>query len=84
VVRIRPQCVATSYGIGQVQATSDLHQDFPMKAEQPDEMISVRVSRDLREAIERAAVEDHRTISQQVRYWVACGIETRSQPQHAH
>jgi ParD-like antitoxin of type II bacterial toxin-antitoxin system len=47
------------------------------------DLICVRMPSDLREAAARAAAEDHRTLSQQVRYWIACGIEARSQPRHA-
>jgi len=54
-----------------------LRQGFSMK-ERPDE-IHVRLPADLREAIERAAQAEHRTVSGQVRYLIASAIEARSQ-----
>ena len=58
-------------------------EDFPVKDHRPDEMISVRLPGDLREAIERAAEREHRTVSGQVRYLIASAIERQAQQPHA-
>jgi uncharacterized protein (DUF1778 family) len=55
---------------------SDLHQ-------RPDDMIHVRLPADLRAAIERAAEQEHRTLSGQTRFLLAVAIEARSQPRAA-
>jgi hypothetical protein len=55
---------------------TDLHQ-------RQDDMIHVRLPADLRAAIERAAAQEHRTVSGQIRFLIASAIEARSQPQHA-
>jgi hypothetical protein len=55
-----------------------------MRTDRPDEaMLTVRVPADLREAIERAAEREHRTVSGQTRFLLASALEQRSQPRHA-
>lgn len=52
--------------------------------ERPDETITVRLPTDLRAALERAADQEHRTVSGQVRHLIKTAIEARAQaPQHA-
>jgi hypothetical protein len=75
-----PQCVAASLNVTQTDGMTDLHQDF---SKRPDDMIHVRLPADLRAAIERQAAQEHRTVSGQIRFLIAIGIEARSQPQHA-
>jgi len=49
-----------------------------------EDQISVKLDSELREAVERAAAADHRSVSGQIRYFVAVAIEARAQqPQHA-
>lgn len=60
---------------------SDLHQDIAMK-DRPDDMVHFRLPPDLRAAVERAAEQECRTLSGQLRYLIASAIEARSQPQH--
>jgi hypothetical protein len=38
------------------------------------EQISVTLDRELRAALERAAQEEHRTLSNQVRHWIAQAV----------
>jgi CopG-like RHH_1 or ribbon-helix-helix domain, RHH_5 len=72
-------CVAVGRCVTQICAMSDLQQDV---SKRPDDMIHVRVPSDLREVIARSALQEHRTLSGQVRFLIAYAIETRSQPQH--
>jgi hypothetical protein len=63
---------------------SDLQRDIEMKepTERPDDnMVHLRLPRDLRAAIERQAEQECRTLSGQLRWLLACGLEARAQPQ---
>jgi hypothetical protein len=51
-------------------------QDWTM-ADKPREQISVTLPAELRAAVERAAQAEHRTVSQQIRHYVACMTEAR-------
>lgn len=51
--------------------------------DKPTDLISVRMPRDLREVIERAAEQEQRTFSGQIRFLICTAIEARSQPQHS-
>jgi CopG-like RHH_1 or ribbon-helix-helix domain, RHH_5 len=48
---------------------------MPMTDRQPELMLSVRVPADLREALARAAEQEHRTLSGQVRHIIARAVE---------
>jgi hypothetical protein len=51
--------------------------------ERSREQISVKLDAELMAAVERAAAAEHRTVSAQVRHFVACMIEARQPPQVA-
>jgi hypothetical protein len=52
--------------------------------EKPEaENVNVRLPAELRAVLERQAAAEHRTLSQQIRFLIACGIEARAQPRHA-
>jgi hypothetical protein len=55
-------------------------QGFAMTERVDEVILSVRVPTDLREAIERAAEREHRTVSGQTRFLLASALEQRSQP----
>jgi hypothetical protein len=48
-----------------------------MSKEKPRDQISVKLDPELRAAVEQAAQAEHRTVSAQVRHFVACMIEAR-------
>jgi hypothetical protein len=63
--------------------TTDLLRDFPMSERTGDENLVVRIPTELREAIERAAAAQHRTLSGQTRYLLASAIEAQAlRPAH--
>jgi hypothetical protein len=53
-------------------------QGFAMTERVDEVILSVRVPTDLREAIERAAEREHRTVSGQTRFLLASALEQRS------
>jgi hypothetical protein len=55
---------------------SDLRTDI-VKG-RPDDMVHLRLRSDLRAAIERQAEREHRTLSGQLRFLIAIGIETQA------
>jgi uncharacterized membrane protein len=60
---------------------SDLQTDIAMKA-RPDDMVHLRLPADLRSTVERQAAQQHRTLSGQLRFLIAIGIEVQAGPQH--
>ncbi len=52
---------------------------FTRMSERTELMLSVRVPADLREALARAAEQEHRTVSQQVRFIIERAV-TKRQP----
>jgi hypothetical protein len=50
--------------------------------------VSVKLDPELRAAVERAALAEHRSVSQQIRHFVACMVEARqpaaSEAYHGH
>jgi hypothetical protein len=51
--------------------------------ERSRDQISVKLDPELRAAIEQVAQAEHRTVSQQVRHFVACMIEARQPAERA-
>jgi hypothetical protein len=51
--------------------------------DKPTDLVSLRMPRDLRAVIERAAEREQRTFSGQIRYLICVAIEARSQQQRA-
>ena len=52
---------------------------FTRMSDRTEQMLSVRVPADLREALARAAEQEHRTVSQQVRFIIERAV-TKQQP----
>ena len=72
---MRSRCVAGARAIALIHAMSDLHENFSKP--EPDPMVHVRVPRSMLAEIEREAARSERTISGQVRYLIAVGMEAQ-------
>jgi hypothetical protein len=59
---------------------SDLQTDIAKG--RPDDMVHLRLPADLRSTVERQAAQQHRTLSGQLRFLIAIGIEAQAGPQH--
>ena len=75
------ECVAGVCMFPHVRIRSDLRERTMSKPK--EDQISVRLDLELRAAVERAAEAEQRSVSGQIRYFVASAIEARAQaPQH--